>query len=286
MRWFIEQKWGAKSLVALYLSVLSGIVLSFQYDMGTPFYSTGILELVTPFGSFWRSLHFYSSQVFFLLLLIHLLAVLVDRYHFNQASESPEKAWGVREQWFNLVCSVPVAVLLLFTGYILRADATGRFAGVIAENILISVPLIGSWLNSFVFNVTSGSMKVVYANHLVGLGILWGYLAWQHLRKYRVSWLNNGGVVAGIFALSLLAAAPIESFSPGKFYVSGPWFFVGLQEMLRTIQPLWAGVVFPISGVVFLYLIVKGGRKSTLYLTGGILWIAIYSAFSLIGFLR
>ena len=86
MKWFVEGKWGARSLVSLYLSVLSGLILALQYDSSAPFYSTGTLELVVPFGAFWRSLHFFSSQFFFLLLLIHLMAILTARYFYQIAS--------------------------------------------------------------------------------------------------------------------------------------------------------------------------------------------------------
>ena len=78
LKWLLEITWGSKSLVALYISVLSGVVLSLQYDFSEPFYSTGSLELVVPYGFFWRSLHFFSSQAFFVLLLIHLLVVVLD----------------------------------------------------------------------------------------------------------------------------------------------------------------------------------------------------------------
>jgi ubiquinol-cytochrome c reductase cytochrome b subunit len=287
IKWFVEGKWGAKSLVSLYLSVLSGIILALQYDMAEPFYSTGTLEMVVPYGSFMRSLHFYSSQFFFILLLIHLLAVLIDRRLYRPARDpADEKAWSGREQWFMLVCSVPVALLLLFTGYILRGDATGRFAGIIAENIVVSIPLLGRWLNSALFNISPGTMKVVYADHLIGLGVLWGYLVWRHLLKYRVSWLNHGLTVAVVLAVSLILVAPIDPFSLGEFHISGPWFFIGLQEMLRLFHPLWAGVIFPVAGMILLYPIVKGGRNFRMSLLGGMLWGAIYVVFTFIGLLR
>ncbi len=288
MRWFVEGKWGAKSQVALYISVLSGIVLALQYDSAEPLYSTGTLEMVIPFGSFWRSLHFYSSQLFFLLLVVHIAAVVVDRRLFQPAGggDSAQKGRKPGEDWLKLVLSFPVAVLLLFTGYILRGDATGSFAGLIAENIVVTIPVFGGWLNSALFNISAAAMKVVYANHLVGLGVLWGYLVWQHLRKYRVTWLSHGLLTAGVLVVSLVLAAPIEPFSRAEFYVSGPWFFVGLQEMLRIFHPLLAGVIFPVFGMILLYMIVKGGPKFRPALLGGALWASIYAVFTLIGFLR
>lgn len=292
MKWFVEAKWGTKCLVTLYLSVLSGLVLALQYDLSVPFYSTGTMELVIPFGAFWRSLHFFSSQLFFLLLLVHLAAVLISRYFYLAGkADLPTQAFVVNpgydgERWLKLVLSVPVALLLLFTGYILRADATGASAGIIAENIIISIPLFGKLLNAILFNISGSGMKVVYVNHLIGLGVLWGYLVWEHLRKYRVSWQNNGLLVILVLAVSMIWTAPIEPFSPGEFHISGPWFFIGLQEMLRIIQPVWAGVVFPGLALVLLYKVVRGRQYTSIAFMSGGLWCLVYLVFTILGLLR
>jgi ubiquinol-cytochrome c reductase cytochrome b subunit len=287
--WLLKIKWGANSMVALYLSVISGLVLALKFDPTEPFYSTGILELVVPFGAFWRSLHFFSSQIFFLLLIVHVVAILVER------SVDPETAGGADvpatpekdDRWLKLVLSLPVALLLLFTGYILGADATGESAGIIAENIILAIPVLGSWFNSFLFNISGAGMKVVHANHLIGLVVLWGYLVWDHLRKYRVSWRDNGLTVIVTLGISLLLKAPLETFSPGEFHISGPWFFIGLQELLRFIQPFWAGVVFPGLGLALLYLVVKDEdfRRGPA-LKGGIVWGIIITVATIIGLLR
>ena len=117
-------KWGEWSLITLFISVLSGILVAFQYDPATPLYSTGSLDLLVPFGGYFRSLHFYSSQLFFLLTLIHLWAIFECADNYS------------RSQWIKLTATLPVALLLLFTGYVLRADSTGASAGLIAENII------------------------------------------------------------------------------------------------------------------------------------------------------
>ena len=177
-------------------------------------------------------------------------------------------------------------LLLLFTGYILRGDATGASAGIIAENIIVSIPLMGDWFNSVLFNIASSGMKVVYANHLIGLGVFWGYLVWEHLRKYRVSWQNHRLLVILMLGVSLIWVAPIEPFVPGEFYISGPWFFVGLQEMLRIMQPVWAGIVFPGVALVLLYQVVRGREYTSLAFRSGMLWCVIYMVFTCVGLLR
>ena len=128
---FIAIRWGGNALISLYISIISGIIVALQYNPAEPFYSTSTIELIVPFGSFWRGLHYYSSQAFFLLLLLHFCAIVWDNTHY----------YG-RSAWVRLTMSIPVALLLLFTGYILRDDATGEAAGLIAENITISIHCI------------------------------------------------------------------------------------------------------------------------------------------------
>lgn len=265
-RIFLETKWGAKSLVALYISVLSGVVVALQYDAAHPFYSATSLDLLIPFGAFWRSLHFYSSQLFFLLSIVHLVAILAG------SSQS-----FTLKKWIWLTASLPVALLLLFTGYVLRGDATGESAGLIAENICLSIPLMGTMLNDVLFAISEEGMKRVYANHIIGLGVLWGVFVWDHLRRYRVSVVAHSGFIVASLALPLVWDAPMEPMKAGEFHIAGPWFFLGLQELLRYIHPFWAGVFFPLMLLVSLSFLQKDqqwSRNARLFAGG---WLVVYA---------
>jgi quinol-cytochrome oxidoreductase complex cytochrome b subunit len=274
-RFLLETKWGAMSLVALYVSILSGVVLALQYDEAHPFYSATSLDLLIPFGIFWRSLHFYSSQIFFLLSVVHLVAILYG----------PAGRLSL-QKWVWLIAGIPVALLLLFTGYVLRGDATGESAGLIAENICLSIPVIGGMLNSLLFAITEEGMKRVYANHIIGLGVLWVIFVWDHLRRYRVTVNEHGWFVLGIFVFSLVFPAPMEPMKMGVFHISGPWFFLGLQELLRYLRPFLAGVMVPLLFVVtlaFLQVNHDWGRKARLFACG---WLILYGGFTLVALSR
>lgn len=277
-------RWGGHSLAALYVSIVSGVVLAWQFDLAEPYYSSGTLELVAPFGSFWRSCHFYSSQAFFILLLLHFLVVLINRARLARAGDEPgpKQAFAPAENWGRLYLTLPISLLLLFTGYVLRADATGEAAGLIGENITLSLPLVGRYLNALLFNIARTGMRVVYANHLIGLVVVGGGLAWLHLRRYRIRIGDYGGLVVILLAFSLVVTAPFEPFRVGTFNIAGPWFFIGVQELLRYLQPLWGGVVFPLLAFVlgYLALVVPADRRP---LVGLGIWGIIYLALTLGG---
>lgn len=274
-KFLVEGRWGASCMVALYLSLISGVVVALQYDPAHPYYSVSSLDILAPFGLFWRSLHFYASQLFFLLAILHLLAVIVDRSY----ESLPFK------RWLPLALSMVAALLLLFTGYILRGDATGNSAGMIAENILLTIPWVGRLFDSLLFSLIDEGMKRVYANHLVGLGLLWVVLCWDHLRRYRISWRQEPMLVLALIGFAALVPAPIEPERIGVFHINGPWFFIGLQELLRYIQPFWAGIAWPATLVLALVLIHKEGvaARARLYCLG---WVVVYSVLTIVGLSR
>lgn len=245
----IRNRWGGQSLICLYISVLSGIVVGLQYDPATPFHSSLTIELLAPFGSFWRSMHFYSSQAFFLLLVGHFVAVIWKKeYSFS------------RVEWIRLTSSIPIAILLLFTGYVLRGDATGMAAGAIGENIALSIPIFGESLNNFFIDLQESGMRKVYVQHIIGLMVLGGVCVWPHLKRYPAHFSNHLLLFATVMLVSITIKAPMEPEKIGITYVTGPWFFLGLQELLRYLPVFVAGVIAPMTLVIAIFFFPHDGR--------------------------
>jgi ubiquinol-cytochrome c reductase cytochrome b subunit len=267
--------WGGASLISLFLSILSGIVIGLQYDPSDPWYSTSTIELVAPYGSFWRALHYYSSQVFFLFLIAHLTVVLWK----NEANYS-------RSAWIRLCSTLPSGLLLLFTGYVLRGDATGEAAGAIAEHICLSVPLIGNQLNEFFFDLADSGLRKVYIHHVIGLVILGGVAAWPHLRRYTARWRNHLLLILATITISVLVPAPMEPARFGLLFIAGPWFFLGLQELLRYWPPFLAGVVIPLVPVILLLWLPQASRLRKRVYLAICLWLVLYAVLTALCILR
>ncbi len=267
-------RWGEWSLLALYISVLSGVVVALQYTPETPLYSVTTIDLLVPFGSYFRSLHFYSSQFFFLFSIIHLIAVFEKTESYSSG------------KWIKLVATLPVALLVLFTGYVLRGDSTGASAGLIAEAILLDIPVIGNTMNDLFFSISSDGMKRIYVNHIIGFGLFWGWLAWNHVRKYKVSFSRYIPLTAIILLFSIGVTAPFEPNHLGVFHISGPWFFLGLQELLKYFPPLLAGILFPATLLIALALLQKKNTfyKQAFYFV--IFWLLLYTVLTIIGLCR
>ncbi|WP_417913969.1 cytochrome b N-terminal domain-containing protein [Candidatus Electronema sp. JM] len=256
-------RWGGHSLISLYISLLSGLVLGLQYNPAEPSYSVATIELVVPFGFFWRSLHYYSSQFFFLLLLAHLAAVLWE----NRVPFS-------RTAWLRLSAAVLIALLLLFSGYILRGDATGDAAGAITENILRSVPLFGKPLNQLLADLSSAGLRKIYLHHIAGLVLLGGFCLWPHLRRYSALWRNHAALIVVTLAVAVVLKAPLDQERFGLLHIGGPWFFLGMQELLRHLPPFWAGIALPAIPAAALLFLPAQGRARTACLLLLAAWLA------------
>lgn len=270
-------KWGDICLILLCISVISGVFVALQYEYSTPLYSTIALDTIVPFGAFFRSVHFFSSQLAFLLGCLHMIVAYRASGRYS------------RLEWSKLIASLPVLLLLLFTGYILRGDATGNSAGAIAEHILDLVPIAGHWLNSLFFSISESGLRKVYVAHVAGLDIALLFLLWRHLRQFRVLFSQYLIPTTLIFCFCAAVNAPFEPHTRSEDYISGPWFFLGLQELLRYIHPLVAGFILPISFLAILWKIRPSPDKRpyvSRLILGLIFTLLVYAILTIIAWLR
>lgn len=269
-----EIKWGAWTLIAFYISLLSGIIVGLQYDYLNPFYSTTAIDLLTPYGRFFRSLHFFSSQFFFFFCCFHLLAIYEKTSTYSKM------------EWARLIGSFPLILLLLFTGYVLRGDNTGSSAGLIAENIMLAIPVFGPPLNDLFLSLSDSDLRKVYIHHVVALDLLLLIFAWNHLRIYRINIRDYLPLVAAILIFSVFISAPFEPDRLGISYISGPWFFLGLQELLRYFPTLIAGVITPLLFFIALFLTHPANRHFRIFVIMIVLSLCGYALLSFIAWNR
>ncbi len=260
---------GEACAAALLISMGSGFVVAYQYDTATPFVSTVAIASLLPWGWMWRAMHFWSSQLFLLLLLIHT-------WHRSAEAVQVGNRRGGKRYWAILSITLPLGVFALFTGYVLRFDETGRAASSIAGHLFVSIPLFGQWLDRLLMSVSLEGVQRVYVVHVAVTALLWGIGTWYHTRRVLIKYGLFVSALLFILPVSLVVPAPMDL--PGAYLdiIKGPWFFLGVQELLRYMPPLAAGVVFPMIPMALLMAMPLGVRWKRGMMAGIAAWLMIY----------
>lgn len=268
---------------AIFLMLILGVtgILEMFYYIPNPEEAALSVQTITyhvPFGGFIRNLHYWSAQLLLIVSAVHLLRVV-----FTAAYSYPRR--------FNYLLGLVLfvlAILLNFTGYILRWDVDICYPLLTGMNLLKTIPLIGDFLHRIAIGggeaCTSGLLRM-YVWHIFGLTFPLIILGVWHAFRVR----RDGGIaipppqirtdnarisrnelvrreilamfIVGI-ALILLSSfipAPIAAAMNKANSMNGeakaPWFFLWVQQMLRWGDPFIFGVLIPL-GILLLVALV------------------------------
>jgi quinol-cytochrome oxidoreductase complex cytochrome b subunit len=268
---------------AVFLVMVVGItgILEVFYYIPTPEHaglSVQTISYLVPFGGLIRNLHFWSAQLLLVVSAIHLIRVV-----FTGSYVPPRR--------FNYILGLilfVLAILLDFTGYILRWDQGIQWALVVGTNLLKTIPFIGKTLYTLLIGGTQpGAATLIrfYAWHLFGLTLAALILMGWHSFRVR----RDGGIAlpppglrtgherisrfelvrrevlamlltgAALILLSTFIpapiAAPITNMTAPAADAAAPWFFLWVQQMLKWGDPFWWGVAVPLIILLVLFLI-------------------------------
>jgi quinol-cytochrome oxidoreductase complex cytochrome b subunit len=269
--------------IAIFLTLILGVtgVLEMFYYIPSPQEAALSVQTITyhvPFGGFVRNLHYWSAQ-----LLLGVAAVHLTRVIFTAAYRKPRR--------FNYLLGFGLfvlAIMLDFTGYILRWDQGICWPLVTGTNLIKTIP----WIGGFLYRVAVGggdacttALTRFYAWHIFALIIPAAILLVWHAFRVR----RDGGIavptanlrtdhtrisrfelvrrevlamlLVGVL-LILLASffpAPIEPAMTDKPILTeeahAPWFFLWVQQMLKWGDPFIFGVVIPLGILAILALV-------------------------------
>ncbi len=260
--------------------IVTGILEVFYYiptTEGAPASIQTITYLV-PYGGLVRNLHYWAAQFLVIVAAIHLLRVVLT------GSYSPPRRLN-----FLLGMGLFVtAILLDFTGYVLRWDEGIRWALVTGTNLVKSIPLVGAALYGMIVGgPVPGAATLIrfYGWHIFGLMLVAGILLIWHIFRIR----RDGGIAVpppplretkarisrfelvrrevaamllasvGLLLVSLFAPAPLAAPMTGINAAPGlsraPWFFLWVQQMLKLGSPFLWGVVVPLAVLLAVSLI-------------------------------
>lgn len=263
--------YGTLAIAQFWLVIISGFLLMIPFNVKEPYLSVSEMILLNPWASFLRNIHFWSSQLFLILSLIHLY----DHFHFK-------KKIGLKPAIaLRLSIGVLIIFLAMISGFLLKGDSDSEQARQILKTLSESVPLIGESL-AYSLLGADGTYLLIYIHHIVTFTVFVAVIMVEHSKKYLPSWTDIIISTGIVFIISFFFVAPLhDNINPT---VKGPWYFVGFQEILHWMsRPGWS-VIIIITLIVLLYFVNAGKKKGSFLSKRALLIFTVfYGILTLIG---
>jgi quinol-cytochrome oxidoreductase complex cytochrome b subunit len=231
------------AVASVIVCAVSGALLVVPYNVADPYLSVTRLVTTNPAASLIRNMHYWSAQLFLILTIIHIFD------HLFKGTESNIKK---KSLWFRLSLSLVFTIYAMLSGFILKADGDSLQAQRILSSLVGSLPWLGSILQ-LTFIGPEGNFQVLYIQHAATATVILFVIIMEHARSLKVK-LSTLLVTIGILTIiSFLFRAPINGLNDAV--MKGPWYFVGLQELLHWVSnPLFIAMAMILLLVLF-YLI-------------------------------
>ncbi len=266
---------GGINALLFVLLVISGMLLRFTY-VPTPegaYDSIIYLQSNILFGKLLRNIHYLSATLMVVVSFLHLIRVFYKQSLFFERSK-------------NWVYGLLLMILVLFsnfTGYLLPWDQLAYWAVTIMTSMVEYIPGIGMpFANLFRGgDVVDGTTLInFYTLHTGLLPLLFVFFMSMHfwlVRKAKGVVVPKKDtpkmvkvypslvykeilvaliVLATIFLLSIFIEAPLldkasTTISPNPS--KAPWYFMGVQELLLHIHPVFAVFVIPMALIILFF---------------------------------
>ncbi|BDD06506.1 cytochrome b N-terminal domain-containing protein [Aureibacter tunicatorum] len=267
---------GLGGISSLFFVILfaSGMLLRFAYVPSVKGAYDSIVELQNEilFGQLLRNIHYWSGMGLVLVSFLHLIRVFYSQSIYHDR----------RKNWFYGLLLFFLVVFSNFTGYLLPWDQLSYWAVTIMANMLTVIPFVGDFLADMIRGsneVSETTLLRFYHFHTGLLPLLMVAFMSVHfwlIRKSKgvtVANMENREtvptsphllykemfvaliVIISLLVLSTLVNAPLQekanpliSPNPSK----APWYFMGVQELLLHLHPIFAICVIPSAVIFFL----------------------------------
>lgn len=256
------------SLALFNVSMLSGLIVAFVYKPHIAYDSVQMLTYLVPYGDVFRQLHYFSSEAFLAVILLHVvLEILKLRVKIDANS------------WNYSVFAFLILFFLMFTGYVLKADLSGISAGEVSLSLLKQTP----FLNIFLPLIEDNSLFIwkFYLWHILFLPILLTYAIYIHVKTLKTKYfiVGFGVTIVCMIIFTMPSDIPLDTVLT---HVTGPWFFRGAENLLMLgISPMVVDLVIAIPFVfLVLYFYLQNYRVVLNYLL--LIWLGLYAYFSFI----
>lgn len=240
--------WGFLAIANFLICAVSGVFLAIPYDVNHAFDSIVQMLLTNPDASFLRNAHYWSAQLFLIFTILHT-------WEYLKADKTKKTKSGV---WLRLVISLIFVFYVMISGFILKADNDSLQARQIIEALAEGIPWLGGLL-AYSLIGKEESLQILYVHHIATATIFLTIIILEHAKTIWTKGRTFFITALIISVLSFFFRAPLHNtVSP---VVKGPWYFLGLQEILHWMtHPIWLLLILA-AFLVLIYLIPKQGKQ-------------------------
>ena len=234
---FFGSTFGQIGISTFFISGITGIILAIFYDVNEPYNSISTMLIANQPASFFRSLHFWSSQLFLIFIILHVWD------HLRKSTEGNVKN-GV---WIRLAISILAIFFVMLSGFILKGDADSLQAKRILTTLLESIPFIGD-LFSFSLLGCDESFQLTYVHHIATATIFIWIIVVEHTKQL---WPKAKTTFLFLIPTIVLSLFFIPTLHDGiNSVMKGPWYFLGMQELFHYFSSpeivMWGVFIFVI----------------------------------------
>jgi quinol-cytochrome oxidoreductase complex cytochrome b subunit len=274
-----NRTFGLGGMAALLFTLLfvTGLMLKFLYipSAGKAYDSILMIQNEMLFGRLLRNFHYWSAMLLVVVSFLHLARVFYSQSIFRKR----------KKNWLYGLALMFLVIGANFTGYLLPWDQLSYWAVTIMTNMLGYIPVIGGGLADLIRDgetVNKDTLLRFYHFHTGLLPLLLVFFMSIHFWLVR----KAGGValppdknsqktdvhpyltskeavvalvmICGLFLFSIFVDAPLlekakpmVSPNPSK----APWYFMGFQELLMHVHPVFGSFIIPMAVIIFFIII-------------------------------
>jgi len=204
-----------------FVSLSSGVIILLAYHPSDAFNSVQKINYLIPYGNFFRKLHYFSSEIFTFFLLLHVGFELSKKMIKIDSS-----SWNYSVIGFMLV------FILMFTGFVLKADLSANGAAEVTYNLIKNTPVLNHILN-LIQDKTVFYYKF-FIWHILFLPAILIYAIYRHTKTLHVK-IEYISIAFGITLLSAFFISMPRDIVPTESInnLTSPWFFFGAENLLQ-----------------------------------------------------
>ncbi len=253
-----------------FVSLASGLIIVFAYHPSVAFQSVQEINFILPYGLFFRKLHYFSSEAFTIFIFLHIF------FEFYK-----KKIYISSSSWNYSILAFLVVIILMFSGFVLKADLSANAAAQVALNLIKETPILKELL-PLIKDTTIFYYKF-FIWHILFLPLILGYAVYKHTKALHVEALYLS-IAVGISIVTMIIFTMPRDIITGESVknLTSPWFFIGAENLLlKSVSPTIINLILAIP--FFLMLLYFYAKNKNIIKILLLAWLIAYSYISVFG---